>query len=104
MVYYYVNNIDTGWYDEEGKFCSFYSKERGLQAITDVIMIDGYQDIAPATAAICTFTFDSTGDTILSGSSIHNDHRSRTTSQRWLIEQAGIKLLDLTRKLQQNEM
>ncbi len=98
MVYYYVNNIDTGWYDEGGKFFPFYNKDRGLQAISDVVMIKGFMDIAPATAAVCTFTFDSGGDIIIAGSSIHKDKLSRTSSQRKLIYDAGIKLLDLTDK------
>lgn len=98
MVYYYVNNIDTGFYDKNGVFYRFYSKDRGLQAITDVIMINGYEDIAPATGAICTFTFDSEGDRLYISNAVHKDRRSRTSSQRMLIEKAGIKLLDLTNK------
>ena len=98
MVYYYVNNIDTGFYDDKGVFHRFYSKDRGLQAITDVIMINGYEDITPATAAICTFTFDSEGDRLYISNAVHKDRRSRTSSQRMLIEKAGIKLLDLTNK------
>ena len=98
MVYYYVNNIDTGWYDENGEFCRFYSKERGLKAITDVAMINGFDEILPATAAICTFTFDSGGDEIYGASFAHLDKRSRTSSQKMLIEKAGIKLLDITNK------
>lgn len=98
MVYYYVNNIDTGWYDSDGEFSPFYNKYRGLQAITDVVMINGFDDISPATAAMCTFTFDSTGDILLAGGTIHKDRRSRTSSQKMLIERAGIKLLDLTHK------
>ena len=99
MVYYYVNDIDTGFYDEKGVFYPFYSKNRGLQAITDVIMINGYEDIMPATAAICTFTFDSVGDSMFISNAVHKDRRSRTSSQRMLIEKAGIKLLDLTNNI-----
>jgi hypothetical protein len=98
MVYYYVNNIDTGWYDANGNFCPFYNKYRGLQAITDVIMVNGYEDISPATAVVCTFTYDSLGDTLLAGGTIHEDKRSRTSSQKKLIERAGVRLLDLTYK------
>lgn len=98
MVYYYVNNIDTGWYDENGEFCRFYSKERGLKAITDVAMINGFDEILPATAAICTFTFDTGGDEIYGAGFAHLDKRSRTSSQKMLIEKAGIKLLDITNK------
>ena len=55
-------------------------------------------DIAPATAAVCTFTFDSGGDIIIAGSSIHKDKLSRTSSQRKLFYDAGIKFLDITDK------
>lgn len=96
MVYYYVNNIDTGWYEENGEFCPFYNKYRGLQAITDVIMINGYEDITPATAAVCTFTYDSGGNILLACGTIHEDRRSRTSSQKKLLEGADIRLLDLT--------
>lgn len=98
MVYYYVNNIDTGWYEEDGKFCPFYNKYRGLQAITDVVMINGYDEIVPATSVVCTFTFDSGGDIILAGGTIHKDRRSRTSSQKKLIENSCVCLLDLTNK------
>jgi len=99
MVYYYVNNIDTGFYDENGEFHRFYNKNRGLQAISDVVMIKGYKDIPPATAVISTFTFDKEGDIIIAGGSMHRDRRSRTTSQRMLIKSAGIKCIDLTTKV-----
>ena len=98
MVYYYVNNIDTGWYEENGEFCPFYNKYRGLQAITDVIMVNGYEDITPAAAAVCTFTYDSGGNILLACGTKHEDRHSRTSSQRKLIMDAGIKLLDLTHK------
>lgn len=99
MVHFYVNNIDTGWYKDNGEFMPFYNKYRGLQAITDVIMIKGYDVIAPATAAMSTFTFNSGGDMIFAGGTVHKDRRSRTSSQRKLIEKAGINLLDLTFKI-----
>jgi len=96
MVYYYVNNIDTGWYDENGKFTAFYNKYRGLQAITDVVMIKGYEDMTPATSVMCTFTYYSGGTNIYCGGTSHKDRRSRVSSQKSLIESAGIKCLDLT--------
>ena len=99
MVYYYVNNIDTGFYDENGNFHRFYNKNRGLQAISDVVMIKGYKDIPPATAVISTFTFDQEGDIIIAGGSMHKDRRCRTSSQRMLINSAGIKCIDLTTKI-----
>ncbi len=98
MVHFYVNNIDTGFYLDDGIFMPFYDKYRGLQAITDVIMIKGYENIAPATAAMSTFTFNLGGDMIFARGAVHKDRRSRTSSQRRLIESAGINLLDLTFK------
>lgn len=99
MVHFYVNNIDIGFYDDSGEFHPFYHNYRGLQAITDVVMINGYDDITPATAVMSTFTFDSGGDSIYCGGTCHKDRRSRVSSQKALIESAGIKLLDLTAKI-----
>lgn len=96
IVYYYVNGIETGFYDNNGEFHRFYSKSRGLQAITDVIMIKGFEDITPATAVMCTFTFDNEVDIIIAGNAMHRDRRSRTSSQRMLINNAGIRCIDLT--------
>ena len=70
-----------------------------MQAISDVVMIKGYKDIPPGTAVISTFTFDHEGDIIIAGGSMHRDRRSRTTSQRMLINSAGIKCIDLTTRL-----
>lgn len=99
MVYYYINNIDTGWYDKNGKFCSFYNKSRGLDAITDVIMVNGHDSIMPATAALASFINDSDGDVLIAGGTTHKNRRSRSSSQKMLIESAGIKLLDVTSEL-----
>ena len=99
MVHFYVNNIDTGFYDNSGEFRPFYHNYRGLQAITDVVMIKGYDEITPATAVMSTFTFDSDGDSIYCGGTCHKDRRSRVSSQKTLFESAGIKLLDLTAKI-----
>jgi hypothetical protein len=98
MVYYYVNNIETGFYDNSGEFHRFYSKSRGLQAIADVVMIKGFEDITPATAVMCTFTFDNEGNIIIAGNAMHRDRRSRTSSQRMLISNVGIRCIDLTEK------
>ena len=98
MVHFYVNNISTGWYDKKGEFFPFYDNIRGLQAITDVAMLYGYDQIAPATAAVATFTYDDDDDTIFAGSTVHKDRRSRTSSQKKLIEDSGVKFLDLTDK------
>ena len=80
MVYYYVNNIDTGWYDKEGRFTPFYDKYRGLRALGDVAMIRGYADIKPATAAI-----------------VASPGHGRPARQRRLAEDAGIPVLDILR-------
>lgn len=96
MVHFYVNNISTGWYDKKGEFFPFYDNIRGLQAITDVAMLYGYDQIAPATAVVATFTDYADGNIILAGDSIHKNRRSRTSSQKKLIEDSGVKLLDLT--------
>ena len=98
MVHYYVNNISTGWYDEKGKFCPFYDNIRGLHAITDVAMIYGYDQLSPATAAVATFTYEDDGNTIFAGGTVHKDRSSRTSSQKRLIDDSGVKLLDLTDK------
>ncbi len=98
MVHFYVNNISTGWYDKKGEFFPFYDNIRGLQAITDVAMLYGYDQIAPATAVVATFTDYADGNIILAGDSIHKNRRSRTSSQKKLIEDSGVKFLDLTDK------
>lgn len=80
MVYYYVNNIDTGWYDKKGRFTSFNDKDKGLQALGDVAMICGYADIKPATAAI-----------------VASLRYGPDACQRRLAEDAGIPFLDICR-------
>ena len=95
MVYYYVNNIDTGWYDRDGKFCGFYDKQRGLQALGDVVMIRGYSDIKPATAAVFSDSGNHPGDQIFCGPAAHYDKRDRTSSQRKLFEDARIPYLNI---------
>ena len=80
MVFYYVNDIDTGWYDEQGQFTPFYDKYRGLRALGDVAMIRGYADIKPATAAI-----------------VAAPGHGRPARQRRLAEDAGIPVLDICR-------
>lgn len=52
--------------------------------------------IAPATAVVATFTDYADGKIILAGDSIHKNRRSRTSSQKKLIEDSGVKLLDFT--------
>ena len=95
MVYYYVNNIDTGWYDRDGKFCGFYDKQRGLQALGDVVMIRGYTDIKPATAAVFSDSGNHPGDQIFCGPAAHYEKRDRTSSQRKLFEDARIPYLNI---------
>jgi len=52
MVWYYVNNVECGFYDEAGHFIHFGDKDRGLCALTDVVMVKGLKEIKPATAAL----------------------------------------------------
>ena len=52
MVWYYVNNVDCGWYDEDGIFRSFNTKEKGYWQIVEVIKAKGYKDVEPATCAL----------------------------------------------------
>ena len=51
-VWYYVNNVDCGWYKEDGSFCRFDSKEKGYWQIVEVIKAKGYNSIKPATCAL----------------------------------------------------
>ena len=95
MVFYYVNKIDTGFYNEDGSFVPFYNKDRGLQALTDVAMIHGYGDVRPATAALYTDSWKGRGDTPQIGPTIHSDKKTIGSSQRGLFEDAGIKFLNL---------
>ena len=51
-VWYYVNNVDCGWYKEDGSFCRFDTKEKGYWQIIEVIKAKGYNLIKPATCAL----------------------------------------------------
>ena len=51
-VWYYVNNVDCGWYKEDGSFCRFDSKEKGYWQIVEVIKAKGYNSIKPATCGL----------------------------------------------------
>ena len=51
-VWYYVNNVDCGWYEKDGSFCRFDSKEKGYWQIVEVIKAKGYNLIRPATCAL----------------------------------------------------
>ncbi len=52
MVWYYVNNVDCGWFDENGIFRSFNTKEKGYWQIVEVIKAKGYKDVEPVTCAL----------------------------------------------------
>ena len=95
MVYYYVNKIDTGFYREDGSFAPFYSKERGLQALTDVAMVLGYEDIRPAAAALYSDSGNGRGDMLFFGPTAHSNKKSCGSSQRKLFEDADIKFFNL---------
>lgn len=51
-VWYYVNNVDCGWYNEDGTFCRFDTNEKGYWQIVEVIKAKGYNSIKPATCAL----------------------------------------------------
>ena len=51
-VWYYVNNVDCGWYEKDGSFCRFDTKEKGYWQIIEVIKAKGYNLIKPATCAL----------------------------------------------------
>jgi len=52
MVWYYVNNVDTGWYKEDGGFNNFDTNKKGYWQIVEVIKAKGYNSIKPATCAL----------------------------------------------------
>jgi hypothetical protein len=51
-VWYYVNNVDCGWYKEDGSFCRFDSNRKGYWQIVEVIKAKGHEDVKPATCAL----------------------------------------------------
>ncbi|MBR4240196.1 MAG: hypothetical protein IKQ03_12445 [Prevotella sp.] len=51
-VWYYVNNVDCGWYKEDGTFCRLDSKKKGYWQIVEVIKTKGYDSIESATCAL----------------------------------------------------
>lgn len=51
-VWYYVNNVDCGWYNEDGTFCRFDTNEKGYWQIVEVIKAKGYNSTKPATCAL----------------------------------------------------
>ena len=51
-VWYYVNNVDCGWYEKDGSFCRFDTKEKGYWQIIEVIKAKGCNSIKPATCAL----------------------------------------------------
>lgn len=52
MVWYYVNNVDCGWYKKDGCFRGFGSNIKGYFQIIEVIKAKGYDFIEPATCAL----------------------------------------------------
>ncbi len=52
MVWYYVNNVDCGWYNEDGSFSRFGSNKKGYCQIVEVIKAKGYKTLKPATCAL----------------------------------------------------
>ena len=52
MVWFYVNNVDCGWYEKDGSFCRFNTNVKGYWQIIEVIKAKGYNLIKPATCAL----------------------------------------------------
>ena len=52
LVWYYVNNVDCGWYNDDGSFCAFNSKGKGYWQIVEVIKAKGYKSHKPASCAL----------------------------------------------------
>ena len=52
MVWYYVNNVDCGWYNEDGGFSRFDTNVKGYWQIVEVIKAKGFNFIEPATCAL----------------------------------------------------
>ena len=51
-VWYYVNNVDCGWYNEDGTFSRFDTNVKGYWQIVEVIKAKGYKSIKPAICAL----------------------------------------------------
>ena len=41
MVWFYVNNVDCGWYEKDGSFCRFNTNVKGYWQIVEVIKAKG---------------------------------------------------------------
>lgn len=51
-VWFYVNNVDCGWYNKDGSFSRFDTNIKGYWQIVEVIKAKGYKSIKPATCAL----------------------------------------------------
>ena len=52
LVWFYVNNISTGWFKSDGEFMPFNSNIKGLWMLTEVAKIRGFLDMEPASAVL----------------------------------------------------
>lgn len=86
MVWYYVNNVDCGWYNEDGTFYRFNTKEKGYWQIVEVIKAKGFSFIEPATCALICGK-----DPRISG------------RQQTMLEEEGIDYINVFNLLRQNE-
>lgn len=94
-LWYYINDVESGYTDRDGVFQPFYgAKGKGFDALVDVVMAIGYGDIPPATAAVHTFTSDSTGDRLFCGGKA-TMKKCRGQSRKDLFEEYGIQYLDI---------
>ena len=52
MVWHYANNVDCGWYNEDGSFSRFDTNVKGYWQIIEVIKAKGYNSTKPATCGL----------------------------------------------------
>jgi len=94
-LYYYINDIESGFTDQNGEFHGFYgAKHKGFDALVEVVMAIGYGKVSPATAAIHTFSTDSSGDMIICGGKA-TKKKCRGQSRKDLFEEYNIPYLDI---------
>jgi len=96
-VYYYENDIESGFTGNDGSFHPFYqAKSKGYEAVCDVIMAIGYKDIPAATAAVHTYSSDYSGDMICIGGKA-TQKKCRGKSRQDLFDRFGIPYLDISK-------
>ena len=66
LVWFYVNNISTGWFKADGDFMPFNSNIKGLWMLTEVAKIRGFLDMKPASAVLYSDLFPDRSSVIAS--------------------------------------